>query len=150
MSTALDIATTPAERARAFFHGISHRGVDDALKLVSADATVVIEPTHRAGGRGELAAFLTAASAAFSDLTITPQRVRTFPDGCVVAEVTFAGTQSAAFLGAPNQGKPVTLEQAWVLRSTGDEITSVTAYWDQTQLYRRLGVRRLDAVEVTA
>ncbi len=150
MSTTLDIATSPLERARAFFDGVSHGDVDGSLEHVGADATVVIEPTGTAGGRSELAAFLAAAAAAFADLTITPDRLRAFPDGRVVAEVTFAGTQSAPFLGAPNQGKRVDLAQAWVLGFAGDEITSVTAYWDQNQLYRRLGVRRLDDVEVTA
>jgi steroid delta-isomerase-like uncharacterized protein len=150
MSTALDIATSPAERARAFFDAISHGRADGALELVGADATVVIEPTGTAGGHAELAAFLAAATAAFPDLAITPRSVRAFPDGRVVAEVIFSGTQSAPFLGASNQGKHVDLEQAWVLGFAADEITAVTAYWDQNQLYRRLGVRRLDDVEATS
>jgi hypothetical protein len=31
-----------------------------------------------------------------------------------------------------------------------DRISAVTAYWDQNQLYRRLGVKRLDKITITA
>jgi hypothetical protein len=50
-----------------------------------------------------------------------------------------------------NQEKHVELDQAWMLKVTPDDrISAVTAYWDQNQLYRRLGVKRLDKVTITA
>ena len=50
-----------------------------------------------------------------------------------------------------NQEKHVDLDQAWILMVTPDDrVSAVIAYWDQNQLYRRLGVKRLDKVTITA
>jgi hypothetical protein len=49
-----------------------------------------------------------------------------------------------------NQEKQVNLDQAWMLTVTPDDrISAVIAYWDQNQLYRRLGVKRLDQITIT-
>jgi hypothetical protein len=68
-----------------------------------------------------------------------------------VAEITMEGTQADDFLAVVNQEKHVELDQAWMLTVTPDDrISAVTAYWDQNQLYRRLGVKRLDKITITA
>jgi hypothetical protein len=72
-------------------------------------------------------------------------------DNTAVAEITIDGTQSDAFLAVANQEKHFDLDQAWMLKVTPDDrISAVIAYWDQNQLYRRLGVKRLDKVTITA
>jgi len=68
-----------------------------------------------------------------------------------VAEITVDGTQASDFLGVVNQEKHFDLDQAWMLKVAPDNrISAVTAYWDQNQLYRRLGVKRLDKITITA
>ena len=72
-------------------------------------------------------------------------------DNTAVAEITIDGTQADDFLAAANQEKQVNLDQAWMLTVTPDDrISAVIAYWDQNQLYRRLGVKRLDKITITA
>ena len=61
------------------------------------------------------------------------------------------GTQAGEFLAVANQEKQFDLDQAWMLTITPDDrISAVVAYWDQNQLYRRLGVKRLDEITITA
>ena len=61
------------------------------------------------------------------------------------------GRQAGDFLAVANQEKQFDLDQAWMLTVTPDDrISAVIAYWDQNQLYRRLGVKRLDQITITA
>ena len=72
-------------------------------------------------------------------------------DRTAVAEITIEGTQAGDFLAVANQEKHFDLDQAWVLTVTPDDrISAVVGYWDQNQLYRRLGVKRLDKITITA
>jgi steroid delta-isomerase-like uncharacterized protein len=148
MSTTLETVVAPEERVAAFFAAINRGDLGGALALLSADVLARIEPAGVWGGYDELAAFLSAAMTAFPDLAISLRSLHAFPDHRVVAEVTFAGNQAAPFLGAPNQDRHVDIQQAWMLGVEREQVTAVTAYWDQNQLYRRLGVKSLDEVEV--
>ena len=65
-----------------------------------------------------------------------------------VAEVDIEGTQATDYAGAINQEKHLDIDQAWRFTVTGGEITGVTAYWCQQQLYRRLAVKRFDAISI--
>ena len=50
-----------------------------------------------------------------------------------------------------NQEKHFDLDQGWLLEVTAEDlIGGVTAYWDQNQVYRRLAVKRLDKITITA
>jgi len=65
-------------------------------------------------------------------------------------QVTIEGTQAADFFGIINQEKFMDLDQVWFLHVTDGAIDRIKAYWCQNQLYRRLGVKRLDHVTITA
>ena len=85
------------------------------------------------------------------DLLVRVRRLFVTGDNTAVAEITIDGTQADDFLAVVNQEKHVDLDQAWMLKVTPDDrISAVIAYWDQNQLYRRLGVKRLDQVTITA
>ncbi len=71
-------------------------------------------------------------------------------DGTAVAEVTIEGTQAADFFGIINQEKFMDLDPVWLLHVTGGAIDRIKAYWCQNRLYRRLAVKRLDHVTITA
>jgi predicted ester cyclase len=96
------------------------------------------------------ASYLRELARAFPDLLV---RVRLFvtADNTAVAEITIDGTQADDFLAVANQEKQVELDQARMLTFTPDDrISAVIAYWDQNQLYSRLGVKRLDQITITA
>ena len=71
-------------------------------------------------------------------------------DNTAVAEITIAGTQAADFFGIVNQEKLMDLDQVWFLHMSDGVIDRIKAYWCQSRLYRRLGVKRLDHVTITA
>ncbi len=71
-------------------------------------------------------------------------------DDTAVAEITIEGTQAADFFGVINQEKLMDLDQVWFLHVHDGVIDRVKAYWCQNRLYRRLGVKRLDHVTITA
>jgi hypothetical protein len=58
------------------------------------------------------------------------------------------GTQAAHYAGAINQEKHLDIDQAWRFTVTGGLISGVSAYWCQRQLYRRLAVKRFDAIAI--
>jgi hypothetical protein len=130
--------------ALAFFKCLDVCDVTGAGALVAAEAEVDFGP---AGITGSFAAkglpFLRNLSTAFSGLRV---RVRSSMgnSNAVVVEITVAGTQSADFLGIPNQGKYIEIDQAWVLTASRGKIATIRAYWCQSQFYRRLGIKRLD------
>jgi predicted ester cyclase len=150
MSTALETAVTPGELVCAFLDAICQRDVDTAFALVSPEVQAVIWPTEVSAGYDEARAFFAEATTAFPDLMLTARSVIEFPDGQVLAEVTFEGTQAGDFLGVLNQEKHVDVHQAWVMEVLRDQIVGITGYWDQNQLYRRLGVKRLDQISIAS
>ena len=97
------------------------------------------------------ASYLRELARSFPDLLVRVRRLFVTGDNTAVAEITIDGTQAGAFLAVANQEKHVDLDQAWMLKVTSDDrISAVIAYWDQNQLYRRLGVKRLDKITITA
>ena len=85
---------------------------------------------------------------AFPDLLLTVKRQFAGTDGVVVTELKCEGTQASDYLGAINQEKHLDIDQVWLLRVEGGLIRGITGYWDQNMLYRRLAVKRLDAVAI--
>ncbi|MCL4421725.1 MAG: ester cyclase [Actinobacteria bacterium] len=135
-----------------FFEYVQAGDPDAILGLTSAEATITLVPL---GIRGLMAnegvAYFASLASAFPDLIVRIRRVFTATDGTAVAEVTIDGTQAGEFLGVVNQEKHFDLDQAWLLKIGPDQqIVAVTGYWDQNQLYRRLGVKRLDRITITA
>jgi steroid delta-isomerase-like uncharacterized protein len=138
--------------AEKFFGLIEAGEVDEILSLMTPDATVSLVPLNRHGPMAaDGASYLRELSRSFPDLLVRVRRLFVTGDNTAVAEITIDGTQADAFLAVANQEKHVDLDQAWILMVTPDDrISAVIAYWDQNQLYRRLGVKRLDKVTITA
>ena len=138
--------------AEQFFAHIEAGEVDEILGMMTPDATVSLVPLNRHGPMAaDGASYLRELSRSFPDLLVRVRRLFVTGDNTAVAEITIDGTQADAFLAVANQEKHVDLDQAWMLMVTPDDrISAVIAYWDQNQLYRRLGVKRLDKVTITA
>lgn len=137
--------------AQEFFDHMQAAEVDAIIHMVTPDAAVSLVPLKVRGSMVvEGLNYLRELAKAFPDLGIRLRRLFVTTDNTAVAEITIEGTQAGAFLGAVNQEKHVDLDQAWMLEVTPDDrISAVTAYWDCNQLYRRLGVKRLDKIAIT-
>ena len=138
--------------AENFFGRIQAGEVGDILDLMTLDATVSLVPLNRHGPMAtDGAAYVRELTRSFPDLEARVRRLFVTADHTAVAEITIDGTQADDFLAVANQEKHLELDQAWMLQVTpADRISAVTAYWDQNQLYRRLGVKRLDKITITA
>ena len=138
--------------AQEFFAGMQSGDTDKVSGLLAPGASVSLVPLGVTGTMaGEGAAYLRALAEAFPDLLVRIRRLFVTADNAAVAEVTLDGTQAADFLGAVNQEKHFDLNQAWILQvDDAGQITAVTGYWCQNQAWRRLGVKRLDKVTITA
>jgi len=138
--------------AEQFFGHIEAGEVDEILGMMTPDATVSLVPLNRHGPMTADGAFyLRELARSFPDLLVRVRRLFVTGDKTAVAEITIDGTQADDFLAVANQDKHFDLDQAWMLTVTPDDrISAVIAYWDQNQLYRRLGVKRLDKVTITA
>jgi ketosteroid isomerase-like protein len=138
--------------AEKFFGHIEAGEVDEVLGMMTPDATVSLVPLNRHGPMAaDGAYYLRELARSFPDLLMRVRRLFVTGDNTAVAEITIDGTQADDFLAVANQDKHFDLDQAWILTVTPDDrISAVIAYWDQNQLYRRLGVKRLDKVTITA
>jgi ketosteroid isomerase-like protein len=138
--------------AEEFFGRLQAGEVGDILGLMTPDATVSLVPLNRHGPMAaDGAAYLRELARSFPDLLVRVRRLFVTGDNTAVAEITIEGTQADDFLAVAYQEKHVELDQAWMLKVTPtDRISAVTAYWDQNRLYRRLGVKRLDKITITA
>ncbi len=138
--------------AEEFFGHLEAGEVDEILGMMTPDATVSLIPLNRHGPMAaDGASYLRELSMSFPDLLVRVRRLFVTGDNTAVAEITIDGTQAGVFLAVANQEKHVDLDQAWMLMVTPDDrVSAVIAYWDQNQLYRRLGVKRLDKVTITA
>jgi steroid delta-isomerase-like uncharacterized protein len=138
--------------AEKFFRHMQAGEVDEVLGLMTPDATVSLAALNRHGPMAaDGASYLRELAGAFPDLLVRVRRLFATADRTAVAEITIEGTQAGDFLALANQEKHLELDQAWMLTiTTDDRISAVVAYWDQNQLYRRLGVRRLDKITITA
>ena len=138
--------------AEKFFGHMEAGDVDEILGMMTPDATVFLVPLNRHGPMAaEGASYLRELARSFPDLLVRVRRLFVTADNTAVAEITIDGTQADDFLEVANQEKQFDLDQAWMLKITPDDrISAVIAYWDQNQLYRRLGVKRLDKITITA
>jgi ketosteroid isomerase-like protein len=138
----------PAATVQAFLDALGRRDVTAALAVVDPQAVVTIHPLEVvAAGRDALRAMLDDLVRAFPDLLVTSGRIITTGD-VVTALIKVEGTQAADYAGAINQEKHLDIDQAWRFAVTGDVITGMAAYWCQQQLYRRLAVKRFDAIAI--
>ena len=137
-----------SDTAADFWDAIRAGDVDSAMQLVSDDATIDLLPANVSGGRDEARGFFAATVTAFPDLLLTVKNHFIGSDGTAVTEMKMEGTQAADYLGVVNQEKHIDLDQVWMLGTSDGRITSIRGFWDQNILYRRLAVKRLDAVSI--
>jgi len=138
--------------AQEFFDHMEAGEVEHIIGMTAPGAVVSLVPLGVRGSMAEEgASYLRDLARAFPDLLVRVRRLFVTTDNTAVAEITADGTQAADFLGVTNQEKHFDLDQGWLLEVTPEDmIGGVTAYWDQNQLYRRLGVKRLDKITITA
>jgi ketosteroid isomerase-like protein len=137
--------------ARAFFERVEAGDVAGALALTTPGGdfqAVAVGMKGTLGSEGH--EFLQELRRALPDLTMTVTRLFVGRDGTAVAEVFLDGTQGDDLFGIVNQEKHVDVKTVWFLHVAGGRIDGIRAYWCQNQLYRRLGVKRLDRVTITA
>jgi len=134
-----------------FFTRMDARDTNGALALITPHASVTLVPLNLQGDAEVVGRhYLEQLTSAFPDLSVRVRRLFVGNDGTAVAQVTIEGTQAADFFGIINQEKFMDLDQVWFLHVTDGAIDRIKAYWCQNQLYRRLGVKRLDHVTITA
>ena len=137
--------------ARTFFARMDARDVNGVLALVTPHAKVTLVPLNLQGGAEDVGRrYFEQLANAFPDLSVRVRRLFVGNDNTAVAEITIAGTQAADFFGIINQEKLMDLDQVWFLHVNDGVIDRIKAYWCQNRLYRRLGVKRLDHVTITA
>ena len=140
--------TSPTQTVQAFLGAFARHDVNAALAQVGPQAEVTVHPLGIGGhGPAVLGVVLGDLIRAFPDLIVTTGRLVTTGD-VVTALIRVEGTQAADYAGAINQEKHLDIDQAWRFTVAGGVITGVTAYWCQQQLYRRLAVKRFDAVAI--
>jgi ketosteroid isomerase-like protein len=141
--SSLDIAGT-------FFARMTARDSIGVLALVTPHAKVTLVPLHLQGDAEDVGRrYFEQLASAFPDLSVRVRRLFLGNDNTAIAEITIAGTQAADFFGIINQEKLMDLDQVWFLHINDGVIDRVKAYWCQSRLYRRLGVKRLDHVTIT-
>lgn len=137
-----------SDPAGSFWEAIRSGDVDSAMSVVAEDATIDLLPANVKGGLDEARAFFDATVTAFPDLLLTVKNHFIGTDGTAVTEMKLEGTQAADYLGVVNQEKHIDLDQVWMLGVSNGRISSIRGFWDQNILYRRLAVKRLDAVSI--
>jgi len=137
--------------ARAFFAGMDARDVNGIMARVDPHASVNLVPLGLQGDAETVGRqYFEQLASAFPDLQVRVRRLFIGKDKTAVAEITIEGTQARDFFGILNQEKLMDLDQVWFLHASGGVIDQIKAYWCQNRLYRRLGVKRLDRVTITA
>jgi ketosteroid isomerase-like protein len=137
--------------ARTLFARMDARDANGVLALVASDANLTLVPLNLQGNAGDVGRrYFEQLASAFPDLSVRVRRLFVGSDNTAVAEITIAGTQAADFFGIINQEKLMDLDQVWFLHVNDGVIDRIKAYWCQSRLYRRLGVKRLDHVTITA
>ncbi len=136
---------------RTFFARMNAHDTSGALALVAPHANVTLVPLILQGDAENVGRqYLEQLMSAFPDLSVRVRRLFVGNDDTAVAEITIEGTQAADFFGIINQEKLMDLDQVWFLHVQDGIIDRIKAYWCQNRLYRRLGVKRLDHVTITA
>jgi len=147
-TTVSSSTSSPAGTVQAFLDALARRDVTAALTVVDPQASVTVHPLGiRAAGRDVLQGVLADLVRAFPDLLVTTGRVITTGD-VVTVLIKVEGTQCADYAGAINQEKHLDIDQAWRFTVGDGAITAASAYWCQQQLYRRLAVKRFDAIAI--
>ncbi len=142
---------TTIDLARTFFANIDAGDVNGTLALIAPHANVSLVPLQLQGNVEEVGRdYFQQLARAFPDLKVRVRRLFVGSDNTAVAEITIEGTQAADFFGIINQEKLMDLDQVWMLHVSDGVIDRIKAYWCQNRLYRRLGVKRLDHVTITA
>lgn len=137
--------------ARTFFARMDARDANGVLALVTPHANVTLVSLNLQGDAEDVGRrYFEQLAGAFPDLSVRVRRLFVGNDNTAVAEITIAGTQAADFFGIINQEKLMDLDQVWFLHMNDGVIDRIKAYWCQNRLYRRLGVKRLDHVTITA
>ena len=137
--------------ARTLFARMDARDANGVLALVAPHANVTLVPLNLQGNAGDVGrGYFEQLASAFPDLSVRVRRLFVGNDNTAVAEITIAGTQAADFFGIVNQEKLMDLDQVWFLHVNDGVIGRIKAHWCQSRLYRRLGVKRLDHVTITA
>ncbi len=148
MTSTIPGTRTATETVQAFLDAFARRDVAAALDVVDPRVSVTVHPLGiHAAGSDALRGVLADLVRAFPDLLVTTGRVITTGD-VVTALIKVEGTQAADYAGAINQEKHLDIDQAWRFTVRGGTVTGVTAYWCQQQLYRRLAVKRFDAIAI--
>ena len=136
---------------RTFFARMDSHDTSAALALVAPHTNVTLVPMKLQGDAENVGRqYLEQLMSAFPDLSVRVRRLFVGNDNTAVAEITIEGTQAADFYGIINQEKLMDLDQVWFLHVHDGVIDRIKAYWCQNRLYRRLGVKRLDQVTITA
>jgi ketosteroid isomerase-like protein len=134
-----------------FFARMDAHDANGVLALVTPHAKVTLVPLNLQGEAEDVGSrYFEQLASAFPDLSVRLRRLFVGNDNTAVAEITIAGTQAADFFGIINQEKLMDLDQVWFLHVNDGVIDLIKAYWCQNRLYRRLGVKRLDHVTITA
>ena len=137
--------------ARTFFARIDSHDSSGALALVASQTEITLVPLKLQGEVEQVGRqYFEQLLSAFPDLSVQVRRLFVGNDNTAVAEITIEGTQAADFFGIINQEKLMDLEQVWFLHINDGVIDSIKSYWCQNRLYRRLGVKRLDHITITA
>ena len=136
---------------RTFFARMNAHDTSGTLALVAPHANVTLVPLKLQGDAENVGRlYLEQLMRAFPDLSVRVRRLFVGDDDTAVAEITIEGTQAADFFGIINQEKLMDLDQVWFLHVSDGVIDRIKTYWCQNRLYRRLGVKRLDHVTITA
>lgn len=142
------LTRSPSETVQTFLDGLASHDIDAAIAVVGPQVSVTIHPLGLHGtGADALRKVLADLLRGVPDLMISVSRVIT-TGGVVTALFKGEGTQAADYAGAINQEKHLDIGQAWRFVTDGGQITEVTAYWCQAQLYRRLAVKRYDEIAI--
>jgi ketosteroid isomerase-like protein len=137
--------------ARTFFARMDTHDTSGALALVAPHTNVALVPLNLQGDAENVGRqYFEQLMSAFPDLSVRVRRLFVGNDNTAVAEIAIEGTQAADFFGIINQEKLMDLDQVWFLHVNDGVIDRIKAYWCQNRLYRRLGVKRLDHVTITA
>ena len=137
--------------ARTFFARMDTHDTSGALALVAPHTNVALVPLNLQGDAENVGRqYFEQLMSAFPDLSVRVRRLFVGNDNTAVAEIAIEGTQAADFFGIINQEKLMDLDQVWFLHVNDGIIDRIKAYWCQNRLYRRLGVKRLDHVTITA
>jgi len=139
------------ELAQTFFARMDVGDVEGTLALVAPEAPVTLIPLQMQGNASEVGRdYFQQLASSFPNLQVRLRRLFIGSDNTAVAEVTIEGNQAADFFGILNQEKLMDLDQVWLLHVGDGAIDRIKAYWCQNRLYRRLGVKRLDHITITA